>query len=196
MSEHAPDQNPEHLKGFEELAESAEHMLPKGEIIDIKKHERARSETLVEARAQAAETAQSETKHDALKQLEAAEDVPQVSHSNTLDAPLRALSFHRQIIRIQHKLPAAQRVLSKVIHQPAVRVVSEVAEKTVSRPSGLLGGGLVAFLGSSSYLYLAKHIGFNYNHFVAIALFVGGFIAGLILELIVHFFAASRRASN
>jgi hypothetical protein len=76
-------------------------------------------------------------------------------------------------------------VLSKVIHQPVVRAVSEVAAKTISRPSGLLGGGIVAFLGSAGYLYFTKYIGLPYNYFIFTLLFLGGFVVGLSLELIV-----------
>jgi hypothetical protein len=77
-----------------------------------------------------------------------------------------------------------------------VQAVSEAVGKTVSRPSGLLGGGLVAFLGSGSYLYLAKHIGFQYNYFVSTVLFIIGFGIGLGLELAVWFATKSRRESN
>jgi len=45
----------------------------------------------------------------------------------------------------------------------------------------LLGGGILALLGTSSYLYLAKHIGFTYNYSVFLILFFGGFILGLSL---------------
>jgi hypothetical protein len=79
-----------------------------------------------------------------------------------------------------------ERGLSKLIHQPAVRAVSEVGAKTVSRPSGLLGGGLLAFLGSSTYLFMTKYIGFRYNYLVFLLLFVGGFVLGLVLELLVR----------
>lgn len=59
--------------------------------------------------------------------------------------------------------------MSKVIHQPVVRNVSEAAGKTVSRPSGLLGGSLMAFIGTSAYFYLAANQGFKY----IIMLFLG-----------------------
>ncbi len=88
------------------------------------------------------------------------------------------------------------RTLSKVIHQPVVRAVSEPAGKTVSRPSGLLGGGLVAFLGTSAYLYLAKSTGMAYSYFVFIGLFVGGFVVGVALELLIHALSGRSKRSG
>jgi hypothetical protein len=75
-------------------------------------------------------------------------------------------------------------------------VASEAAGRTVSRPSGLLGGGLVAFLGTTGYLYLARHIGFTYNYLVFLLLLAGGFILGVSLELLVHLATGSRRDSD
>jgi hypothetical protein len=100
----------------------------------------------------------------------------------------------RKLKEVQRKLKPADRKLSRVIHQPAVRAVSEAAGSSVSRPSGLLGGGLVAFLGSGAYLYFTRHYGIRYNYFVFILLFVGGFVLGLLLELLVWMLNASRRS--
>ena len=86
--------------------------------------------------------------------------------------------------------------MSRVIHQPVVRVTSEAIGKTVSRPSGLLGGGLVALMGTSIYLYLANHLGFKYNYGVFLCLFVVGFGLGLVLELAVYLATASRRKAD
>jgi hypothetical protein len=114
----------------------------------------------------------------------------------TISRESRKLTAQRELHRLQRRLPAPQRVLSKVIHQPGVGAVSDAVGKTVSRPSGLLGGGLVAFLGSGSYLFLAKHVGFQYNYFVSTLLFVIGFGIGLGLELAVWVATKSRRESD
>lgn len=99
----------------------------------------------------------------------------------------------RELSRVQRQLPARDRTLSRVIHQPVVRAVSEAAAGTISRPSGLLGGGIVAFIGSAAYLYFTHHVGVPYNYVVFSLLFVGGFAFGLVLELIVWTLTASRR---
>lgn len=105
-----------------------------------------------------------------------------------IDRALQKIGLNQQLKQIRRKLPASQRTLSKVVHQPVVKAVSEVSAKTITRPSGLLGGGICAFLGSSGYLYLAKHIGFQYNYLVFLLLFVGGFAVGLALELLLSLF--------
>jgi hypothetical protein len=61
------------------------------------------------------------------------------------------------------------------------------------RPSGLLGGGLLAFVGSLAYLVATKIYHFRYNYTMSLLLFVGGFCLGLILELAVHLLTVSRR---
>ena len=101
---------------------------------------------------------------------------------------LKKDSYKRTLTKIQSHLSAPQRVMSKVIHQPVVDAVSNATAKTVARPSGFLGGSIIAFLGSSVFLYMAKHYGYTYNYAVLFMLFVGGFALGLILELLVRTF--------
>ncbi|MEK7594083.1 MAG: hypothetical protein AAB436_00375 [Patescibacteria group bacterium] len=149
-----------------------------------------------EARADVSETVQAETQLNPIEALNAAEKASAPVTPTILSRELKKVTQQRGIYSIQRKLPPAKRALSKVIHQPIVRVVSEAASKTVSRPSGLLGGGIVAFLGTSSYLYLARHVGFTYNYFVVILLMIGGFALGVILELLVNLATASRHSRN
>jgi hypothetical protein len=109
---------------------------------------------------------------------------------------LKDITLRRELKQLRRKLPASERILSKVIHQPVVTKVSESASKSITRPSGLLGGGIVAFLGTSGYLYLAKHIGFTYNYFLFVILFVVGFLVGLFIEFVVWVIAAKYRHVN
>ena len=152
--------------------------------------------SLHEARETVAETVRAETRPDPMEALRAAEKASQPMAPRQVNRELKQITLRRELLNIQRKLPAPQRVLSRVIHQPAVRIVSQAAGQTVSRPSGLLGGGLLAFFGTTGYLYLARHIGFAYNYLVFLLLLGGGFILGLGLELLVHLATASRRANN
>jgi len=131
---------------------------------------------------------------DPLQRLQAAEKAAEPAAPTFVNADLKKVTLRREIQAIRRKLPVTQRALSRVVHQPVVRVLSEVTGKTASRPSGLLGGGLVAFLGSAIYLYMTKHVGFSYNYFVFLLLFVGGFGIGLALELVVWALTARRRS--
>jgi hypothetical protein len=196
MSETAP-KTTEQLKGLEELSRNAEHMLPTAEQAEpLRAGEKDPLQALVEARTHVEETAETSTPLKLENSLKEAENGSQPAQPSFINASLKNITLNRELKQIQRKLPAPQRILSRVIHQPAVRVTSEVIGRSASRPSGLLGGGLVALLGTSGYLYLAKHLGFTYNYLVFLLLFAAGFIIGLILELLVHVATTSRRTSN
>lgn len=139
---------------------------------------------------------ETEAQQNPLERLKAAEEAAQPVVNQDVNRELREITLRRELKHIRRKLPAPQRALSKVIHQPAVRVTSEFAGKTVSRPSGLLGGGVVALTGTTLYLYLANHIGFTYNYGVFLLLFVVGFAIGLVVELVVNLVFRSRHKAR
>lgn len=139
-----------------------------------------------EARRAAAEVQTNQATLNPLEQLAAAEKSVQPHPPMHVDKSLRTITLRRELMLIRRQLSLPARTLSKVIHQPVIRAVSEGASKTVSRPSGLLGGGLVALFGTSGYLYLAHHMGFSYNYGVFGLLFIGGFVFGLLLEWLVY----------
>lgn len=193
MSEQAPniEQGPDYsaLKSKEKLMlptpEQAEHLRP-GEQDPL--------QAQAEARADIAETAQEAA--PVIEELKtASEQAAPAAQPQQINRELKNITLKRELNQIQRKLPAPQRALSKIVHQPVIRAVSEASSKTIGRPSGLLGGGIVALLGTSGYLYLARHLGFEYNSFVFVALFTGGFIIGLFLELLVHMATAGHRKS-
>jgi hypothetical protein len=160
------------------------------------KHEKDPALAKNEARKALDEISRNETQLDPLERLEAAEKASQPVTPTHINRELKAITLRRELSMIRRKLNKPEQALSRVIHQPVVRVASEAAAKTIRRPSGMLGGGLVALLGTSSYLYLAKHMGFEYNYLVFLVLFAGGFLLGLVLELVVHLATASRRKAQ
>lgn len=95
---------------------------------------------------------------------------------------LKGLAFKQRMREIQRKEGPLGRRFSKIIHHPVVEEVSNVAEGTVARPSGLLFGGAFSVLSSLVILYIARHYGYEYNFLVGMAGFVGGFFLGLLLE--------------
>lgn len=98
---------------------------------------------------------------------------------------LKKESYQQSLNAIRRQLPKPARSFSKLVHNPTIETVSNVSAQTIARPSGLLGGGLGAFLGSAFLLYMSKHYGFEYNYTLFIVLFAGGFLLGLVLELLV-----------
>lgn len=162
----------------------------------LRKDEKDPVKALKEARAKVHETTRAETHNNPVERLQAAEKASRPAQSLHVNRELKNITLNRELTAIRRKLSAPQRVLSKVIHQPAISAVSEPLGKTVSRPSGLLGGGLVAFLGTSVYFYMTSRTGMSYSYFVFIGLFAGGFIVGLLLELMVYAATSSRRHVN
>lgn len=190
MSERAPA-NPEH---HEQAVFDPEHLLPTAEQAEpLRPGEADPAQKLEQARGAAERSA---SQKDPLRQLEAAEKAAQPSQPTHVDRELKDITLRRELQQLRRRESAPERALSRVIHQPAVRAVSEAAGKTVSRPSGLLGGGLVAFAGTTAYLYFAQHMGFRYNYVVFAALFAGGFVLGLILELLVWLASRSRHRAT
>ena len=97
---------------------------------------------------------------------------------------LKDLKYERTLKSVQKELPAAERAFSKLIHNSAVDAISNGAEKTVARPSGLLAGSIFAFVGSSVFLWICRHYGYEYNFLLFALFFLGGFALGLLIELL------------
>jgi hypothetical protein len=133
------------------------------------------------------------TDSNAVEQLQAAEAAAAPVQPSVINRQLKQITLRRELKQLQRKETPAERALSRLMHQPVVRTVSEAASQTVSRPSGLLGGSLTAFMGTSAYLYLSKHFGFQYNYLMFLLLLATGFIFGLLLELMVHLATANQR---
>lgn len=109
-------------------------------------------------------------------------------HSFAAHKELKLDAYKRSLRQIQSKLPKAERLMSRVIHNGTVEKVSNISAQTIARPTGLLVGGFAALAGSSFVLYQAKHYGFVYNYSVLPILFGGGYLLGLMLELVLKRF--------
>jgi len=109
-----------------------------------------------------------------------------VKESFLANKELKTEALRRSLRHTRKHLPAPDRALSKVIHQPVIDVISKVGGSTIARPSGVLTGSIIALLGSSYLLYSAKHYGFTYNYLVIFILFGGGWALGLVIELLIY----------
>ncbi len=98
---------------------------------------------------------------------------------------LKKESYANLLKQARTHLPAASRQFSKVIHQKNIETISNVGAQTVARPSGLLGGGIGALIGSITLLYTSKHYGFKYNYAFFLVTFLVGFLVGLALEAMI-----------
>lgn len=84
--------------------------------------------------------------------------------------------------RAQKQLRGAERGFSKVIHNPKVEAVSDVAGGTIARPSGLLIGGLFSLVATIAVIVICRYYGYEYNYLIGLACFGLGFIVGLLVE--------------
>jgi hypothetical protein len=97
------------------------------------------------------------------------------------------MTFARTLTRTRKRLNGTERTLSRIIHNPTVDRVSEVASKTVARPPALLGGAITAFFGSIALLFIVKRFGYEYNYTLFFILFVGGYVIGVVSESLLRF---------
>jgi len=162
----------EHDKGPKQTPEAVKKKL---EHEQAKKLEQARAEIK-------AETAEKDKVKDKIAETSKSESG---EFKGPVNNDLKKSSLRRELKQVRRHLPKVDQLGSKIIHQPAVRVVSEASAKTITRPSGLLGGGIAAFIGSGLYYYFSKHIGVKYNYLMFALFFIGGFAIGLVVELLV-----------
>ncbi len=133
-----------------------------------------------------------EIRHKATEQAKASHEVrlEETSDHDTshqyVTGELKDMAYQRAITRVRRQLTPGQRSFSKVIHQPVVDAVSEATAKTIGRPSGILGGGLLALAGTTAYYYITKHYGYDYNYGVFLLLVAAGFVVGWLAEFLLR----------
>lgn len=126
-------------------------------------------------------------KQEALKSenIDTAEETDNKDSFIGVQQTLKTDAFIRTLSKVRNRLSKPDRALSKLIHNNTIDKISAVGSQTVARPSGILSGSICAFLGSSILLYLSKHYGFKYNYLVFFGLFIGGYLLGSIVELLI-----------
>lgn len=175
---HSPEKNQGNDPELQKLQNEALAELQ--EKSKLSRHEHA--EKLEEIRVKA----EQEAKAAEITKSELAPEKPDNDQPLYINRELKDMAYKRTLKRTRSRLPAPLRPLSKFIHQPAVEAISEFGAKTIARPSGVLAGGITAFLGSSLVLWVSRHYGYEYNFLLFALLFIGGFFVGLILELLIR----------
>lgn len=94
----------------------------------------------------------------------------------------KQMTYRATMRRVEGKLPAYQRQFSRVINNDTVDKVSNIASKTVARPSGLLGGGVVAFLALLVVTFYASRYGWEVSGSEFIVFVMLGWAAGITAE--------------
>ena len=112
------------------------------------------------------------------------------------DKTLKADAYSRTLRKVRTQLRAPERAFSRVVHNKAIESVSNASAKTIARPSAFLGASFAAMVGSAVLLYMSKQYGFTYNYTVLIVLFAGGFVLGLLVELILKVLFKNKRTTS
>ncbi len=161
-----------------------ELLLPKGEVEQAQNTE---SETLALQNEKLAESRRIISEEAEPKQLfetdQATDD--DISIKNSL-IPQEVAKFQakQNLKNVRKDLGTTDRIISKIIHSPVLDKLSEKSSSSVARPSGILGGSILAFLGSLSYLIFVKYVGITYNYLFFFGFFIIGFIVGIFIEFI------------
>jgi hypothetical protein len=182
MSERTPHNFGEKFESLSEHNSTPpkERLHEKHEV--LKENKEKKEQAIENFAHQAQERAKSS---EQIVQEAAAKEYDQEEHEPAvINHELKEIAYQRLLKRAQRHLSPYSRTMSKVMHQPAVDAASEVVSKTVGRPSGIIGGGLMALAGTSIYYYLARHYGYSYTPFVFIILMAVGFVIGWCAELI------------
>lgn len=117
-------------------------------------------------------------------------------HSNHhyITKKIKATQYKQTIKELQSSLTPGQKRFSTIIHRPIIERASEIGAQTIARPTGIIGGALVALIGSAVIMYIARHIGFEVPQTIFIVLFVTGFLGGVITEALIRLL--KRRAKS
>lgn len=106
---------------------------------------------------------------------------------------IKQTAYRKLIKKTQSQLKGPEKTFSKLIHRPTIEKSSEIASKTVARPTSFLMGSIFAFLASLIVFYISKRNGFEYNYLLFIIVFIGGYFFGLIVEMIAWIFKKPKR---
>ena len=118
------------------------------------------------------------------KEMGRSETADKKQHPVLVNKQLKEMAYSRAMTRVRKHLSLPSRMLSRTVHSKALERPSEIIGNTVARPSGVLGGALIATIGSSVLLWLTKHFGYTYNYLAVILLFVMGLVLGVTVEAI------------
>lgn len=93
-------------------------------------------------------------------------------------------SFGATMKTVEDHLTTPQRIFSKVIHNPVIERVSDVASTTIARPNAILSGSIGALLLTGTLYLMARYYGFSLSGSETILTFLAGWLLGLVFDII------------
>jgi hypothetical protein len=174
---------------------SSEHLNPSESGLEKVSNdlESARSEKLAELHEQAAEKDPSDSGEKRAEQarevINKQEKKPEPEPSGEAETarpsfPLlnRHLNYSQTLASVQRKLKPVSRGFSHVIHMPIVEKTSESLEKTVARPSVMVGTTWTALIVGTIFYLTARHYGYALSGSELLFSFIVGGLLGLVIE--------------
>lgn len=92
--------------------------------------------------------------------------------------------YEQTMAHIRIEMSPTERVISKVIHNPAVEKTSEVVGSTIARPNAILAGGLSAFILVAVVYFIARTMGYELSGFETIGAFIVGWVLGVTFDFL------------
>lgn len=93
--------------------------------------------------------------------------------------------FKTEMKQVQAQMKPTSRAFSKVIHNKAVEKVSDGAQKTLFRPSALIGGAVLGLVLGAVVYFIALAYHYAIGSFEIVIIFVAGGLVGVIVELVI-----------
>lgn len=157
------------------------------EVYDHKENINQQNETVETAR-------RTVEKHALTKDVLAlSEESTKTNSYHYVTKKIKSERYNFTLDHLRKHLSPTNQIFSKLIHKPVVETVSEIGSKTIARPSGILGGGLLALSGGLFIFVIAKKIGFSMPASLFILLFLIGFLIGVLIEFLLK---VARRRFN
>lgn len=100
----------------------------------------------------------------------------------------RSASYKQTLNSIQSDMSVPSRLFSKLIHNKIIDKTSDVIANTIARPNAILSGAMCAFILVLGLYALAKYVGFALYGSETIAVFIIGWLLGLLFDLFRNFF--------
>lgn len=98
----------------------------------------------------------------------------------------RDVVYKTEMKQVQSQLSPTARTFSKVIHNNAVEKVSDAAERTVMRPSALIGGAVLGLILGAIVYFIARANNYLLGSLEIVALFLIGAVVGVVVELAIR----------
>jgi hypothetical protein len=177
--ERQPQQSPERTVEKQPTAEK------RRDLEKYREQQERAGERLAEEQVEQAEAARHRIE-ELPDQSESAPQVKRSAHYSPFEkSQTKKDSYKKTLKQMQRQLPSKRsQAFSRLIHQPTVETVSEMAAKTVFRPSLILGASLGGLVGGSAIYLAARNYGFEISGSEFLLFAAIGAALGIVFELI------------